>query len=360
MNQTSINEPAAPAQMPQYHFPVPPPAALPVLAPDAPGSAPDLPKVKARPPVPVPAPAPITPRFLRRPVGSWLAGSLFDRWQVFQERLHDCQEDSSETAVHDFRVATRRLMAQFDLLDAVIPSNEIHKSRRTLKRHLKALSALRDVQVQHLYVEQHLATFPELVLLRNFLEKRERRLAKAASADIRTFKTRKIERRVHLTLDQLALIAREPRRHQELSNAVIRVAEQAFSEVVRRRRAIKPDEIDTVHRTRLAFKRFRYMLESVPPDIAGLDQRRLRALSGYQRRMGIIQDLEVVQSGVMAFVGNDRALIDLLQPFCRRLQQSRVRALRAFTKSADELFGFWPQTDSGKDNAPLASRQSAA
>jgi CHAD domain-containing protein len=50
----------------------------------------------------------------------------------------------------------------------------------------------------------------------------------------------------------------------------------------------------TVHQTRIAFKRFRYMLESLSPAITGPSRRQLRALAYYQRKMGIIQDHEVL------------------------------------------------------------------
>jgi CHAD domain-containing protein len=84
------------------------------------------------------------------------------------------------------------------------------------------------------------------------------------------------------------------------------------------------------------------MLESISPALTGLSKRQLRTLASYQRKMGIIQDLEVMRRCVADFVHDDAAAEEMMQPFCRYLQARRARALRAFLKAADRLLGFWP------------------
>ena len=127
-------------------------------------------------------------------VGPILAAALDSRWQSYCKQLRQCQEKFSEEAVHELRVATRRLLAQFTLLSCVAPSAALEKARRILKRRLAALGDLRDTQVQRLFIEQKAAGFPELVLLRGWLQRRERRLAKSAAEQVNRFKTRKLER----------------------------------------------------------------------------------------------------------------------------------------------------------------------
>jgi CHAD domain-containing protein len=258
-------------------------------------------------------------------VGPILAAALDRRWQSYRKQLRLCQAKFSEEAVHELRVATRRLLAQFTLLSCVTPSAALEKARRVLKRRLAALGDLRDAQVQRLFIEQKAASFPELVLLHAWLQRRERRLTKSAAEKVNRFKTRKLERWIAAMSGDLTANAGRSRAQRQLASAVLRAA-----------------ALRTIHQTRVAFKRFRYILESLSPGITGLSKRQLRALAYYQRKMGIIQDLEVIQACVARYVRVDNRRKALLQRFSRHLAQRRARALRSFLKSADHLFEFWP------------------
>jgi CHAD domain-containing protein len=275
-------------------------------------------------------------------VGPILAAALGSRWKSYRKQLCDCQEQFSEEGVHQLRVATRRLLAQFTLLGHVAPSAALEKARRILKRRLAALGDLRDAQVQRLFIEQKAVSFPELVLMRAWLQRRERRLARSAAAKVACFKTRKLERWTAAMIEGLTANARKSRVQAQLDSAVLRAAAQAFAEAVARRRAIDLADPQTIHQTRVAFKRFRYTVESLSPGITGLSKRQLRALAYYQRKMGIIQDLEVMRACVTDYTRGDKGRDAMLNRFSRHLLQRRARALRSFLMSADRLFGFWP------------------
>ena len=274
--------------------------------------------------------------------GPCLAETLDSRWQSYRKQLRHCQGECSEEAVHELRVATRRLLAQFTLLDCVVPGAALEKARRTLKRRLAALGDLRDTQVQRAFIDRKAARFPEVVLLRSWLRRRERRLVKSAAGEVKRFKTRKLERWMSAMIGDLTARARGARAQGRLASVVLRATARAFAEAVERRQAIDLADLRTIHQTRVAFKRFRYMVESLSPALTGLNKRQLRNLSYYQRRMGIIQDLEVVQACVTRYMGANKKSRDLSRPFCRHLRQRRARALRSFLKSADRLFEFWP------------------
>ena len=240
-------------------------------------------------------PAAVRLTFPARPVpvavGPILAAALESRWQSYLDQLRRCQEQFSEEAVHQLRVATRRLLAQLTLLSCVAPSAALERARRILKRRLAALGDLRDAQVQRLFIEQRVVRFPELVWLRGWLQRRERRLARSAAEKVNGFKTRKLDRWIAAMIGDLTANAGRPRAQSQLASAVVRAAAQAFAEAVERRRTIDLADLRTIHQTRVAFKRFRYILESLSPGITGLSRRQLRALAHYQRKMGIIQDL---------------------------------------------------------------------
>lgn len=244
--------------------------------------------------------------------------------------------------MHELRVATRRLLAQFTLLDSVVPGVALEKARRVLKRHLAALSDLRDNHVQCLLVDQKVGAFPELILVRSWLKRRERGLVAGAAGKVRRFKTKKLETWIAALIANLSADPVGARLQNLLESTVLRTAADAFAEAVERRQAIDPAAPDTIHKTRVAFKRFRYIMESLSPAFTGLTKRQLRSLAYYQRKMGLIQDLEVMQSCVTAYLRENPQSAPLLHPFCHYLRQRRTRALRTFVKSADRLFEFWP------------------
>jgi CHAD domain-containing protein len=289
---------------------------------------------------------PITLAFPARPataaVGPILAAALENRWESYREQLRRCQEKFSEGAVHELRVATRRLLAQFTLLSSVAPGAALEKGRRILKRRLAILGDLRDTQVQRLFIEQQTIRFPELLLLRDWLKRRERRLAQAAAEKVNRFKTRKLGRWISALIGHLTTNAGRSRTQSRLAIGVLRATANAFADAVDRRQAIDLADLRTIHQTRVAFKRFRYMLESLSPGITGLSKRQLRTLAYYQRKMGIIQDLEVMQACVARYTRGDKKREALLQRFSRHLRERRARALRSFLKSADRLYEFWP------------------
>jgi CHAD domain-containing protein len=292
-------------------------------------------------------------------LGPFLSNTLRRRWESYRAQLRACQDDFSEETVHELRVATRRLIAQFVMLECVTPGKTAAKARRVLKRRLKSLGELRDTHVQRMFVERKLARFPELILVREFLQRQERRVERAAAAKVKGFKARKLEKCISALERHLASRPVQPRRPERLATIVAQATTKAFEEVVERRRAIDPANAASVHRTRIAFKKFRYMVESLSPEFTGLGKRELRALARYQRRMGILQDLEVMQHCITGFVQQHRRMDPLLTPFTRHLQTMRARALRSFLKSADDLFQFWPPGRGRMDAHRPAAREAA-
>jgi CHAD domain-containing protein len=221
------------------------------------------------------------------------------------------------------------------------------------------LGDLRDAQVQRQFLEQKAASFPEVLLLRAWLLRREHLLARSAAEKVNRFKTRKLERWISTMLQGLTANARKSRVQSQLASAVLRAAAQAFAEAVERRQMIDLADLRTIHQTRVAFKRFRYTMESLSPGITGLSQRQLRALAYYQRKMGIIQDLEVMRACVARYTRGNEKRVARLQRFSHHLRQRRARALRSFLKSADRLLEFWPPTALAARAESLPTRNAA-
>jgi len=272
---------------------------------------------------------------------SWLDEMLHQRWDSYRERLKDCRQDPSSEAVHELRVATRRLISQLSVISGVLCEADT-KAGKILKRQLDALSALRDAQMQRSAVELWKHKFRGLRPYVRHLKDRERQLLKVARKDIRGFRAKRVKKEVLCLREQIELGEPTLRSASRQMAAVWEAASQAFAEVVRRRGLIDLMDLSTVHRTRVAFKKFRYIAETLPTHVTGWTGRDLRRLAFYQRKMGSIQDLEVIQEAVADFrqkhPKSGKALNSLLV-FLGRCQKA---ALWAFTKSVDDLSKFWP------------------
>jgi len=271
-----------------------------------------------------------------------MVDSLHDRWRSFRAELKRCRKKHSEESVHDLRVATRRLMSTLELVDRVHPEADLRKARRTLKKQLDLFGPLRDVQVQLLTVEKMLPLFPELQEFSDALAKRERRLKQRLGMELQRLKTGKIRRRTAVAARRLATLPDTPAVQRQHRAAAILAIEAAFERVVERKQAITPTDGASIHRMRVAFKKFRYMVESLGALRGYTTRKRLKAMNAFQGSMGDIQDAEVLLASAQAFARargteGEAALARALAELSRR----RTALIETFLGSADTVFTFW-------------------
>jgi CHAD domain-containing protein len=268
--------------------------------------------------------------------------SLHERWRIFRAELKRCQKKYSEEAVHDLRVATRRLISTLDLVASIDPEADVRKTRRTLKRQLDMFGPLRDVQVQLLSIEKLLPSFPELQAFYDFLLKRERKLKQRLGTELKRVKTGKIERGIDVATREVDTLLDTPAMQQEKRAAAIQAIEIAFNRVVERKQLIVASDSASIHRMRVAFKKFRYMVESLAPLRGLTTSKRLKAMDAFQGSMGDIQDAEVLLTSVQAFapklgMESEASLARALAELSRR----RTDLIETFLGAVDTMFTFW-------------------
>jgi CHAD domain-containing protein len=268
--------------------------------------------------------------------------SLHDRWQSFRAELKGCRKKYSEEAVHDLRVAIRRLISTLELIGRIHPEVNLRKARRALKRYLDMFGPLRDVQVQLLTIDKMLSSFPELQGFHHFLAKRERKLTRRLGMELRHVKTGKIRKSIALAARQLEALPDTPALHQEQRTEALQAIEMAFNRVVERKHAIAPSDGSSIHHMRVAFKKFRYMVEALAPLRGRNTSKQLKAMNAFQGSMGDIQDAEVLLSNVQAFapacgIQGEAALARALEELSRR----RTALIETFLGSVDTVLTFW-------------------
>src|SRR5437867_279261 len=91
-----------------------------------------------------------------------LLKALDVRWRKLRKESELARRNYSEEAVHDLRVASRRLIAVLEILRDVYDASAIRDFRRGVKRLLDRLSPLRDLHVQHMRISAMMDRYPQL------------------------------------------------------------------------------------------------------------------------------------------------------------------------------------------------------
>jgi CHAD domain-containing protein len=271
-----------------------------------------------------------------------LLDSLHDRWRTFRMHLKRCQKAYSEEAVHDLRVATRRLISTLDLLASIHPEGDLRKARRLLKKQLAMFGPLRDVQVQLLSTAKLLPSFAELRGFHDYLRKRERKLVRRLDAAVKRVNTNKVDKAMRAAIKQVEALLDTPAQQAEKLTAAVHAVGATFHEVVERKLAIDPTDSATIHRLRVTFKKFRYMVEALAPAMDWVTSKHLKAMNAFQGSMGDIQDAEVLLARATVFARKRRSaeeasMARALDELCRR----RTALIETFLGSADTVYTFW-------------------
>jgi CHAD domain-containing protein len=280
---------------------------------------------------------------LRPGAGSLLAASLDDRWRTFLRELTRNRRRCTEPGIHDLRVATRRLIATLDMAAAVLPGGPPRKMRRELKKHLKAFSALRDVHVQLLAVRSMLRAYPVLRPFHASLIAQERKLVRNAAAEIARVKTTMMQEIVVEWQSTLLAFFQEEAVQRAGRAVLLGSAGATFARAVGCLQSISPADARSIHRFRVAFKKFRYTVEAAQPLLDHVGKTELKAMNAYQTAMGEIQDTEVLLASIRSFAlrrGRPTAVSFL--PVYQVLTSLRLARVEAFMKSIHTMMSFWP------------------
>ncbi len=261
-----------------------------------------------------------------------LLGAIDTRWEKYREQIKTCRREFSEEAVHDLRVAARRLLALVDLLRAVRPHPRLQKIRKALKGQLDEFDALRDTQVMLAEISETIESLPELKPIQQTLQKRERRLLREAEETVEGLKPSGIARRLEKARADVVEAISSP----EFDGLVLEAVDESYGTVLQRYRWINPAQPATIHRTRIAFKRFRYMVEIVHPLLSGFSQTYFKRMHNYQTAMGEIQDAEVFLHTL-----DDLYETNAPETVLRYYERRHAELITAYIEDKGEVETFW-------------------
>jgi CHAD domain-containing protein len=266
-------------------------------------------------------------------VKTLLLDSLNTRWEKYESELKTCRREFSEEAVHDFRVAARRLLSSLDLLRALMQDPRIRKLRRILKDQLDNLDDLRDVQVLLADISETIHETPILQPFQDYLARREKKLLRRAHKEIKLLKTADLSRRIQKLTKTIETFS-----EVEQDTGLFPAVDEAFAIVAQRYELIDPAYPATIHRLRIAFKKFRYMVEAVYPILENFPADHLKRMHDYQTSMGDIQDMEVALQELADF--HELAPADS-EPLRSYYKERHAIALSHYLEDKGEVLTFW-------------------
>lgn len=219
-----------------------------------------------------------------------------------------CLTEPTPDNIHDLRVAIRRYLAGLDCLKNCTPKlTALKKARKTIKSLLDAYDQIRDLHVMIDHLSENERIFkpnsPFLSYLRAESEQLEKcgTLITEEAVDHARKQLNKIDRTVQKKIERVT------------RKAAYRSLDAAFKAVMDRVSAIDSADPNTIHRTRIAFKKFRYsieffsmLIESPPEDLFPRSRQ-------IQTALGEVQDASVLLDAMARFerLTDPRMLNDL-------------------------------------------------
>lgn len=270
-----------------------------------------------------------------------LLEALEKRWKTCRAEFERCKAEFSNEAVHDVRVALRRLLSLIRLLHSIEPRRRLRKLSRALKDLLDEFDDLRDTQVMLTETSETVAELPELKAFQSHLEEAEKRLLRHLRKRFKKLDLKEVARRIRKTRESL-----KEEEKADWSAPVLQSVDDAYLTARQRHARVDPAQPASIHRVRVAFKKFRYMVEIIHPMLEEFPEANLKRMNKYQTLMGEIQDAEVFLQALTEF--QDGAFSDASLPPgtssdpARQFYEARhAEAISAYLNDRDALDDFW-------------------
>jgi CHAD domain-containing protein len=259
----------------------------------------------------------------------------------FREGLKRASADpTSDEAVHDLRVAIRRVLAWITVRTALLgPDRRLREARSSLKALMTPLGKLRDAHVKRDWIRN---VVPEG-------DEPSYRYAVKVSGDVLRweFRARKYlgapsTRRLRVPLPRGAGGLGGRLEAAILAPDILGRLEREVSK--NRDAALDPAHPEALHRMRLAFKKYRYVAEVLLPLFPKATEETSKRLHAFQTLLGTIHDFDVILAEAHAF---RRDILGVptestIETAFRRLREEKSRELQEIagaTGSLASVFG---------------------
>jgi CHAD domain-containing protein len=126
---------------------------------------------------------------------------------------------------------------------------------------------------------------------------------------------------------------------EDLVSQILQAVDDAYLLTKQRHGWINPSQPATIHRVRIAFKGFRYMVEIVHPLLDGFPEANLKLMNDYQSLMGEIQDVEVIMQTLADFPASASSFD--LKSVRGYYEHRHAEATSAYIEKTNQINDFW-------------------
>jgi CHAD domain-containing protein len=265
---------------------------------------------------------------------SLLVDALEKAWDNYHKELKKCRDEFSNEAVHDLRVAARRVLAIIDLLNSIEPRPRFEKITRIFKDQLDELDDLRDTQVILAEISEVLNELPQLHEFQKQLQSDEEKLLRTLRKTLKKFDPSDLTQRIYKTQRSI-----EDSTNDDFESQILQAVDDAYQLTKERLNWVDSTRAATIHRVRVAFKSLRYMIEIIYPLLKNYPTENLERMHDYQSLMGEIQDSEVFMETLADY--SESASFPDMEPVRRHYEQRHMEAISAYMEHKNELHTFW-------------------
>lgn len=268
----------------------------------------------------------------------FVLNSLEKSYSIYEHNLRELKVQFSELSVHDYRVSMRRFMALSDLMNKFIPLKYFTEIRSLFKSQLKILNPLRDVQVQVLRLQKDIYLNPALISFYMKLLKDEQDYINQTRSFFENYSIDEVDGLMFFI--NLSLKDKFAKEEFDFS-WVLRVSKELFENLEERKNAVDTNDLNTVHKLRIAFKKYRYLIEIIA-DYIEYPKELLKKIKHIQTTLGEIQDIRVYFDNLAIFVSElEPDVKELYKPTIQSLLKSRSELLYELSEVLINISELW-------------------
>lgn len=267
---------------------------------------------------------------------NYLNDALSSAITTYTQCLLDARGTFDEESIHDLRVSIRRLSVALDVIITFTNSEYAKTAKLFVKAQFKSMSDLRDIQVMILRSKKLTKKFAQLFEFVNFLKRKEKQ-------NIRIVKNILQSNSLIENDGPLSFLIFDVKEKLSIGyldfNDLKNETDILYAKLEELADQIDPDEVETIHKTRITFKKFRYLYEFQIPAYTD-SYFSGKELGEFQTKMGAIQDTEVIIKYLTTYIDTESSLTDLM-PAMTFLIEERRRQIDEFVLAKDEFKKFW-------------------
>ncbi len=227
-------------------------------------------------------------------------------------------KESDDEAIHDLRVAIRRLRTLLKMSRKLFGRWHTDVVRNAFAEVMRATGDLRDEEV----LEETLEGAAEGPELETWLKERRAREQKLRRAVVLRIQRGDLDR-ARLMLKALLVFPVEPDRNVELARFARRTVERARRKV-ESKRDVEVTDVTGMHELRIAYKELRYSIELLA-DALPIDARaQLEPATVFQKRLGDLHDVDVATEVITNAKGLPAAARERVLASLATLRNKRV------------------------------------